>query len=602
MEIFDFLQAVTGQISIVLALLGLAILLFITEKISVDLITLILLIALVVTQILTPAEAFAGFSSEIIIILVSIFVLSGALQQSGVMDAVGTYLLRVAGQQPSRLLIILMAMVGGMSMFINNTTATAVFIPPILGVARRAEISPAKLLMPLAFASILGGTATLIGTSTNVAVSGYIAELGLEPLSLFELMPIGLIILAVGIVYMVLVSRFVLPDHHGESLTDDYAIREYLSEVIVLPESKLIDQKVFESDLTDMDFQILAVIRGKRKFRPNIRSKIEAGDLLLIQGQPDQLLKIKETSGLEIDPNFKWTDQIWQSDETDSESIKVVEVLIIPKSDLIGHTLKSVNFYQRYGATVLAIYRRGQSLRDKIGRIRLQLGDMLLVQGSSDRLEFLQRSFDFLILEELNPPLFRKQKGLLTLGALVGAVVLGNLGWLPLSVAFLSAAVLILLFRCLSVEEAYEFVDWRLIILIGGMTAFGVAMDKTGAAQMLADWVVSALEGFGVTAIMAGFFLLTIILTQPMSNAAAALVVLPVALRAAQSLGVNERTFAIAIMLAASVSFVTPFEPSCILVYGPGKYKFRDFIKAGLGLTLGLMALILWLIPLFWPL
>jgi di/tricarboxylate transporter len=252
--------------------------------------------------------------------------------------------------------------------------------------------------------------------------------------------------------------------------------------------------------------------------------------------------------------------------------------------------------------SVLAIYRHGHSLREKINRIRLSLGDMLLIQGSSDRLEFLRKNPDFLIMEELSRPLYRKKKGLYTLIFLIGAVIAGGMDWAPLSVAFLSAAVLIILFRCISIEEAYEFIDWRLIILIGGMTAFGLAMEKTGAAKFLADWVIFGLEPFGVMAVMAGFSILTIILTQPMSNAAAALVILPVALQVAQSLGVNERTFAIAVMLSASISLVTPFEPSCILVYSPGKYRFIDFVKAGAGLTLILLVIILLFIPVFWPL
>ena len=600
--IIEFLQGGDGQIIIVLGLLIVATILFALEKLSVDIITLLLLVALVAFRVLTPQEAFAGFSNDIIIILASIFVISAALQQTGVMDALVVYLSRIAGASLSRLMVILMVLVGGISMFMNNTTATAIFIPPTMGIAKRTAISPSKLLIPLAYASILGGTATLIGTSTNVAVSGYIAQLGLEPIGLFELLPIGLIILSVGILYMLLISKYLLPSHTTDHLADDQAIREYLSEVIVTSDSNLVGQKVLESDLAELDFQILAVIRGQRKFRPNIRSKIEAGDILLVQGKADELIKIKETTGIEIETDLHLKiSEAWSGNDESSE-IKIAEVLIIPKSDLIGQRLKSVNFLQKYGLTVLAIYRHGQSLRDKIGRIKLQLGDLLLVQGPTEYFESLRRSSDFWIMEELSPLFYRKRKGLCTLIFLMVAITVGGLGWLPLSIAFLGAAVMIILFRCITIEEAYGYIDWRLIILIGGMTAFGVAMEKTGAAQFLADWIVYGLEPYGIVAVMVGFSLLTILLTQPMSNAAAALVVLPVALHAAQGLGVNERTFAIVVMLAASISLVTPFEPACILVYGPGKYKFRDFIKTGIGLTLILNLLILLLIPVFWPL
>ncbi|HXG67668.1 MAG TPA: SLC13 family permease [Blastocatellia bacterium] len=586
----------TLQIAIVLALLALSVVLFATEKLSVDIITLLLIMALVMLGVLTPAEAFAGFSNDIIIILCSIFVISGALQRSGVMDALGARLRQVAGGSANRLLLAVMSVVSGTSAFMNNTTVTAIFVPPVLGTARQSRISPSKLLMPVAFASILGGTCTLIGTSTNVAVSGYIEQAGMRPLGLFEITPVGLVITVVGIAYMMLIGRRLLPDHPDESLTEEYNMREYLSEIVLRPDSHLIGQRIFESDLSKMDFRILEVIRGKDKFLPDGRTRIEPEDILLVEGKIEDLIKVKETAGIEIKADLKLGDKDLQSDE-----IKMFEVLVTPQSDLIGRTLKEADFRARYGMTALAINRHGQPVREKIGRIRLRMGDLLLVQGPADRVDFLRRTPDLWILEELNPALYRKGKGLYTVAFFAAAIVVGAVGWLPLSVCFLAAAVLTVLFRCISVDEAYEFIDWRLIILIGGMTAFGTAMTKTGAAAFLAAWIVRLLQPFGEMVILAGFFLLTMILTQPMSNAAAALVVLPVAIETAQGLGANERTFAIAIMLAASVSFVTPFEPSCILVYGPGRYRFIDFVKIGLLLTILLMAVVLFLLPMFWP-
>lgn len=593
------------QIATVLGLLALSIVLFAMEKFSVDVITLMLLIMLVTSGILTPAEAFAGFSNDIIIILCAIFVVSGALQRSGVMDAIGSRLHRIASGSENRLLFAVMAVVSATSAFMNNTTVTAVFAPPVMGVARQSKISASKLLMPLAFASILGGTCTLIGTSTNVAVSGYISKMGMQPLSLFEVTPLGLIIVVVGIAYMMIVGKRLLPDNKDESLTEEYAIREYLSEIVVMRDSHLVGQKIFESDLAKIDFRVLEVIRGDRKFLPDARTEIGAGDVLLVEGRVEDLIKVKETAGIEILADVKVGDVDLQSDD-----IKIVEMLITPQSELIGLTLKEANFRKRYGMVALAIYRHGQSLREKIGRIRLRVGDLLLVQGPADRLEEIRHNQDMLILEEYHPTPYRKSKGIYTLAFFSAAILTSSTGWLPISIAFLAAAVLTILFHCITVEEAYDFIDWRLIILIGGMTAFGTAMDKTGAAEFLAATIVNGLnpivsqlsDPYGVMLILGGFFLLTVILTQPMSNAAAALVVLPVALETAQRLGVNERTFAIAIMLAASVSFVTPFEPSCILVYGPGKYKFRDFLKAGFLLTLILILLVLFVVPIFWPL
>ena len=580
-----------------MGLLVVAIVLFAMEKLSVDIITLLLLLALVLSGILTPAESFAGFSDDIIVILGSIFVISGALQRSGIMDALGAQLQRYAAGSSNRLIFMVMMIVGGISSFMNNTTATAIFVPPVIGMAKQSKISASKLLMPVAFASILGGTCTLIGTSTNVAVSGYIAKSGMQPLGLFEVTPVGIVIALTGIAYMMLIGQRLLPDHREESLTEEYAMREYLSEIVVMPNSHLIGQRIFESDLSKMDFRVLEVLRGPERLLPTSRTRIEAGDVLLVEGQVSDLMRVKETAGIEIKADAKLSD-------LESEEIKIVEAMVTPQSDLIDQTLKESNFRARYGMIALAINRHGHPLREKIGHIRLRMGDLLLIQGPADRMDDIRRHPDLWMLDELSPALYKKSKGLYTLAFFLSAIIIGGLGLVPLSIAFLGAAVLTILFRCITAEEAYEFIDWRLIILIGGMTAFGTAMDDehTGAAQFLANVIVSNLQPYGEMVILAGFFFITMVLTQPMSNAAAALVVLPVALETAQGLGASERTFAIAIMLAASVSFVTPFEPSCILVYGPGKYKFLDFVKVGILLTVLLMAIILFMVPMFWPL
>ena len=591
-----YLEPARMQIAIVLGLLLLAVVLFATEVVSVDLLTLILIIALVGTNILTPDEAFQGFSSDIIVILASIFVMSGALQLTGVVDQISARLLRIGGGSLNRLTLLVSGVVGGLSAFMNNTTATALFVGPVLGACRKMKVSPSKVLMPVAYASILGGTCSLIGTSTNVAVSGYITREGMKPLGLFEITPIGLIILTVGVLYMMFIGRRLLPDHRDESLTEDYAIREYISEIVVVPDSHMIGQTIFESDLAKMEFRILAVLRGSHHLLPRPGTVVQAGDVLLVKGKAEDLMKVKAAAGIEIRPEMKLNDPALQA-----ENIKIAEILINPRSDLIGRTLKEVRFRQRYNLVALALYREGHPVQNRIGNIRLRLGDLLLVQGAPETFQGLRRSRNLTVLEELSPALYRKHKGALTVLFFAIAVIMGGVGWLPLSVAFLIAAVLTVLFRCITTEEAYQFIDWRLLILIGGMTAFGAAMQKTGAAEYLASWI-ALLQPLGVRTILAAFFILTILLTQPMSNAAAALVVLPVALSTAQQLGVNERTFAIAILLAASISFITPLEPSCILVYGPGKYRFSDFVKTGVGLTALLMVVVLVLLPIFWPL
>ena len=618
-------------IFIVLSLLVLAVVLFATRALPVDLVTIFLLLALVLTGILDTTQAFAGFSSQIIIILGSIFVINGALLEGRVLDLVSTWLLRVAGGSTNKLLLTTMSVVSGLSGFMNNTAVTSLFIGPTMSVARKLKTSPSKLLMPVCFASILGGTCTLIGTSTNVAVSGEIQrqhEAGLvewiakggkdlngdgeldsldyflhaetnnlniyKPLGLFEITPLGLLIMGVGIVYLMLIGRKLLPDYPDESLAEDFNIREYVSEIVVMSGSKLIGELVYKSSLTQMDFQIIKILRKKKSFVPNARSKFEENDVLLISGRIDDLMAVKDASGIEIKAETKLEDDSLQTEET-----KIAELLITPKSTLIRNSLKEANFRQRFGLAVLAIYRHGQVLGRKLGVIKLQAGDLLLVQGSKDRLQALENDTNLVSLEVNEAPSAdRRRKGFMALIFFGFAVLAGGFNLAPLPVCFLSAAAMTVATGCITMQKAYEVIDWRVLIVIGGMTAFGAAMRESGTANWLAGGIQSAFESPRM--VLAGFILLTMFLTQTMSNAAAALVVLPVAMQTADTLNVSGQTYAIAVMLGASSSFVAPFEPACILVSGPGKYRFSDYVKAGLGLTL-IMAFLVWFfVPIIW--
>jgi len=324
----------TLPIALVLGLLVGALALFATEALSVDIVTLLVLLVLVGSRVLTPAEAFAGFANEIIFMLAALFVLSAALQETGVMDRIGGALLRVSGRRPLPLLLALMGTVAGASAFMNNTTTTAVFVPPTLGLARQSRTSPSKLLLPLAFASILGGTLTLIGTSTNVAVSGFLERSGMRPLGLFEATPVGLAIVVVGIAYMALIGRRLLPDHPPEDPADEFGIREYLSEIIVLRGSNLIGRRVFQSELAEMGFRVVEVIRHARRFMPVATTTLEEGDLLLVQGVAANLMKVRATAGIEIMPELEHGDL-----ELPAEDVRIAELLISPQSEVDGLTL-----------------------------------------------------------------------------------------------------------------------------------------------------------------------------------------------------------------------------------------------------------------------
>lgn len=582
----------------VIALLVLAVVLFSTEKVSVDIVTLGLLAAMVLTGILTVDEAFSGFSSDVIVILASIFVIGTALRETGLLDAMGSVLSRRLGDKPGRLTAALMGVVAAASAFMNNTTVTAVFLGPVMGLARSVRLPPSRLLMPMAFASILGGTCTLIGTSTNVAVSGYLKKHTQQgDLGMFEFAHVGLVLLAAGILFMIFIGTRLLKDRDKGADDGAISIREYLAEVVILENSPLIGQEVFVSDFSVLEFQALKIVRQDEQVEVTASARFAAGDIVLVAGKVENLIKIKKIEGIDIleDVNLR-------SSGVDMKNADVAEIVLTNRSPLVGRTLKESNFRQRSGLSVLALMRGDRSLADHIGDVSLKAGDLLLLQGPFERFRQFEEQGEMVVITKHSYNEAGRSRGIIVFAAFAAAVLLSSIGVMPAAIAMLLAAMLAVLLRCISLDTAYQNIDWRLLILIGGMTAFGQAMDKTGADSLLANAVTDVLNPLGPVAVLAGFCVLTVLLTQPMSNAAAALVVLPVALQAAASLGLNERAFAIAVMLSASISVLTPFEPSCILVYGPGKYRFSDFLKVGGGLTLVMLVIVLALVPLLWPL
>lgn len=583
----------------VIGLLLAAVTLFATEKISVDLVTLALLCLLVLSGTLTVNEAFAGFGNEVIVMLGSIFIIGAALRETGVLDTLGGLLSRHSGGRPRAVAIGMMTSVGAISGFMNNTTVVAMFLGPVIGLARRLKISPSRLLMPLAYASILGGTCTLIGTSTNVAVSGALKQMGLDEIGMFEITPVGLVLFGAGLVYMICVGMRWVPERDRSAVDDgNGAMREYLSEVVILPNSPLIGQEIFSSDFSVLEFQVVQLLRRGEDTGLNPYLRFEEGDVVQVAGRVENLMRVKKIEGIDIIEDVRL-----RRSGVDMRNASVAEVVLTPRSSLVGRSLRSSNFRRRSGLSVLALLRGDRTIKDHLGDVTLHAGDLLLVQGPFDRLKTYEENSEMVVITEHS--LFTagaRKRGLAVLAGFALVVIASSLGLVPASVGFLLVALLALATRCLTLDSAYENIDWRLLILIGGMTAFGVAMAKSGADQLLANAISGWLVPYGPQAVMAGFCLLTVLLTQPMSNAAAALVVLPIATQAAENLHADPRSFGIAVMLSASISVLTPFEPSCILVYGPGKYRFADFLKVGSGLTVISLALVLLLVPKFWPL
>jgi di/tricarboxylate transporter len=582
------------HIAIVLGLLVVALFLFSWGRYPVDQISISILVVLIVTGTLTPTEALSGFGSEFVWTLASLFVLTGTLQQTGILDLFGSRILKQARTRPGYLLTLIMSTVGVTSSLMNNTTVTALYLAPVVSVARRLEISASKLLMPVAYASILGGTCTLIGTSTNIAVSGYLAQNGFAPIRMFEMLPVGVVLFFVGLIYMLTIGKRLLPAHPNESYVEEFGLKEYVSEIVVLPGSPLIQQELQSSSLSNMGFRVLNIIRGSENFIPEPETRILAGDVLLVEGSVNTLMDVKAANGIEIRADG-FIDKDLQAD-----NIRLAEVLVTPQSDFVNSTLRDVRFRHDYGVAVIAINRKGHPIREKIGHTPLRIGDVLLVQGEYDRIIRCKQSGELNILEDFKPLLYRKKRGLQAILLFILAIVVSVTGPLPTSACFISAALLMVVFGSITLEKAYESIDFRLLIMIASMSSMGIALTKSGAADFIATAVLHYLGTSSLPLIMTAFIILTVFLTQPLSNAAAALVVLPVALQTAQQLQVDPHPFAMAIMLSASVSLITPFEPSCMLIYTPGKYTFSDFFRVGFILTLLLMAIIVVMVPLLW--
>jgi len=589
------------EIAVVLLLVLGAVVLMATEVWPVDVVAMLLLLILIVSRILTFQQAFSGFGDSSLIMIGSILVMTGGVIHTGIAHQAGLWIGRLAGDSRARFFLLSLVCVALLSAFINNVAATAMFVPIVLAVSRRKQWSPSRFLMPIAFGSILGGTCTLIGTSTNVAVSSSLAKYQLAPFSLFEFTPVGLPIALIGVTYLAVVGKWLIPDRAGQSLAEDYHLREYLTEILVVPNSSLVGKLISEIGLREQyDVNVLGLIRENQKFifsadAPTSPGALLGNDVLLVEARLEKLTHLKESTGVEIRAEAAMKD-------LDPARAKMMEVIVLPGSDLIGQTLASTDFRRRFALNVLALYRRGRTLVTKLSRFPLRTGDTLLVMGRDETLTALRAREDLMVLGEVLVRNFRRSKAPAALVIFLLAVGLSASGWLPVAVCFLLGATLMVMSGCLTVQEAYESIHWQVLVLIAGMLSLGTAMEATGAARFLAEFLVGMLGGFGPLPMLAAFFWITVLLTQPLSNAAAALLVLPTAINTAGLLEVNPRTFAMMVSVAASISLITPFEPACLLVYGPGKYQFLDFVKNGGLITLLAFGVCLALIPVYWPL
>ncbi|MCL4867687.1 MAG: anion permease [Anaerolineae bacterium] len=591
----------TPEIALTLGIVVVAVVLFATEKLRVDVIAMLVLLTVGLTGLVTPEQVFAGFANPAVITVWAVYIVSGALFRTGVADMLGERIIRLAGPSEPRLIAVIMLSCGTMSAFMNNIGATAVLLPAVIGISRQAKIPLSRLLIPLSFSSLMGGNMTLIGTPPNVLAAALLTERGLESFNFFSFTPMGIIVFSTGILYMVFFGRHLLPQHTKEQDPQDaYQLQKYVSEVRIVAGSKLDGQNLFDSRLgADYDFNVLFVIHeGATKTTPHRNTVLQAGDLIIVEGNLDNLLRAQQDLGVVIEAEHKWD---WA--EVQEEDFAVVQATLSPRSAIVGRTLRGIAFRDRYGFSALAIRRHGSVITERLRDVRLMFGDTLLLKGPKHRLVGLREGNEFLLLEPVDLETRRRHKAVWAVGIMLLVLLLVTLFKLPIALAMVIGAVLTVLSNTQTMDEAYQSIEWRSIFLIAGMLPLGLAMEATGTARYLADLLVGGLGSLGPLAVLAGIYILASLITEPMSNAAATVLIVPIAIDIAIGLNADPRAFVLATVIGASTSFLTPVgHQANVLVFGPGGYRFTDYTRVGFPLNVVIFIVTMVFLPMLWPL
>jgi di/tricarboxylate transporter len=605
--------AITPEIAFVFALVALALVSFATEYVPPDVTAIGVMVALMLTEPVTGLLADAGliagplnvlptasgavqvpagvsgFASAATITVLAMFVLSDGVQRTGIVQILGRKVAAVTGDDENRQLGATIGLVGPISGFINNTAAVAILLPMVTDVAHQGKTSPSKLLLPLSYASMFGGTLTLIGTSTNILASDVATQVApgivgdFEPFGMFEFTALGVVLTVVGTAYLVTVGKRLTPERipaEGD-LTDEFEMGEYLTEVAVREDSPLVGQTVTAALRdTEFDVDVLQLVREEEAFLEPLGPKvIRPGDVFVVRTDRDTLVELLDVDGLDLVPVTVDEAALEVPDEAEN----LVEVVVAPGSELVGESLASSNFRQRFDATVLALRRGGELFRRRMDRIPLRVGDTLLVQGAFESLERLERHRGFIVAGEVERPDYRRSKIPVAVGIVAGVVALAGLDVMPILTASLTGALAMVATGCLKPTEIYDAVQWDVIFLLAGIIPLGLAMEETGTAGLVAEELVGLSAVVPPIVLLGLFYVVTAVLTNVISNNATVVLMIPVAFRAAQAIpGTNTRAFLFAVTFAASTAFMTPVGyQTNLFVYGPGGYRFTDYLRVG---------------------
>lgn len=618
---FDFtLDTATLKAVVTLVILAAAMYGFVSERLAPDVTAFLALLALLLTGVLTPYEAFSGFSHPATIAVAAVLVLSAAVERTGALTYIARRLLTPIGNSELTLTVVIMVIIGTLSAFVNNTAAVAVFIPVLIEVCRRTDASPSRVLMPMSHAATLGGMCTLIGTSTNLVAHEFAVSHGLRGFSMFELGKVGLPMLLAGFAYMLFIGRRFLPRSKSGDVLAMQLGERYLAELIIEPDSSWVGKEINgENFERDFDVELVGILRGGQAIS-NISPDLFFApyDSLLVRGPLEHVLKLTTYDGLDVHRPEEFTREKDQNVSRETEETEeatknvshaqketsgtqLAEVVVLTTSGLVGRTLKDARFAERYDAIVLALRRRDE-IRERPSIAPLLPGDMLVVEGKTDALQALAETRGFLVVGTPPHPETRPGKLAITISTLIAVIILVSLGFLPIVTAATAGCAVLMLTGCLRPIEAYRAINLSLVFILAGSLALGAALDKTGVTTLLAGWLAGLSTTTGPFVVMAGFFLLAVVISELMSNSGTVALLGPITISVAAEMGINPMSLLAAITFGSSAAFAMPIGyQTSLMIYGPGGYRFRDFILMGIPLDVILAILALLLIPYFWP-
>jgi di/tricarboxylate transporter len=601
----------TSPVTITVIILGIAILLLLSDRVRPDLVALMVMLSLGLTGIITIQETFSGFSRTAVITILAIFILAEGLQRSGVTDQLGGWLLHYSGSGEIRLVIVVTLAGACLSLFMNNIAAAAVLLPAVMGASRKLQISPARLLIPLAFGTILGGMATLF-TTTNIVASSLLRDQGMVGFGVLDFLPMGIPIVLTGIGFMAFFGRRLLPGQYPlesryevqqmeDNLGEVYQLKERLVRARVPPRSPLAGKQLDQSNLRESyNLNLIALERnGQGGLAPSAKTIIQPGDHLLLSGRPEEINQQLSQSAFIL-----LQDSSEAEPALESPTIEMIETVLAPRSNLIGQTLRQAHFREKYEMNVIAIWRAGRPIRTALSDLPLQFGDALLLLGSRSRINLLRSEPNLILLREsVHRRTTAPQKAWLAIFIMGVSVVLSSIFSAYIGEIMLGGALMMVLVGILTMDEAYRAIDWKTIFIIAGMLPLGIALANTGAAAAFGNWALGLVGPAGPQALLATLVLLTVLFTQIMNGAVVTAILVPIGISIAKQAGLDPRSLTMGIALAASMAFITPFgHPVNLLVMGPAGYRTRDYLQVGLPLTIILVILVIFLLPVFWPL